>query len=220
MIKYIFFDWGYTLIEKFKNVDNEINKIVSKYGVTWMQVFPIWRNYHYLHSLGRIINNQEKYEQISKLTNIAVVDLEKIGSLLLDSHIFDQVTIDTLNYLYNKGYKLGIISNNIDEDVKYVLQREKIQELFDVIVCSSVSGVRKPAAKIFLDAYKNINKEDYQKILFVSDELSEDIVGSMALGTKTAWLKSNVVNEWRNEEPEIFKVDYVINKISDLQKLL
>ena len=100
------------------------------------------------------------------------------------------------------------------------MQREKIQELFDVIVCSSVSGVRKPAAKIFLDAYKNINKEDYQKILFVSDELSEDIVGSMALGTKTAWLKSNVVNEWRNEESEIFKVDYVINKISDLQKLL
>ena len=28
--KYIFFDWGYTLISKFENVDDKINKILEK----------------------------------------------------------------------------------------------------------------------------------------------------------------------------------------------
>ena len=28
--KYIFFDWGYTLINKFKNVDSEINSILRR----------------------------------------------------------------------------------------------------------------------------------------------------------------------------------------------
>ncbi len=28
--KYIFFDWGYTLISKFENVDDKINKILKK----------------------------------------------------------------------------------------------------------------------------------------------------------------------------------------------
>ncbi len=27
--KYIFFDWGYTLISKFKNVDDKINEILK-----------------------------------------------------------------------------------------------------------------------------------------------------------------------------------------------
>lgn len=219
MIKYIFFDWGYTLIESFVDVDKDIEKILKPYKKSWNEVFKTWRNFHYLHSLGRISKN-EKYEQISKLTGISEIDLEKIGSLLLESHILSKDTSDTIRYLFNKGYKLGIISNNIDEDVKYIINRENIGNLFDTIICSSSVGERKPSAKIFLEAYKNIPKEEYKNILFVSDELSEDIIGSMALGTKTAWICKNTVNSWRKPEPEIFKTDYKIESVKELKNIL
>ena len=220
MIKYIFFDWGYTLINSFVDVDDEIEKIVSKYGKSWKDIFKIWRNYHYLHSLGRISSKQEKYEQISLLTGVSVADLEKIGNLLLESHILESETTETLKFLKDKGYTLGIISNNIDEDVRYIIKREKIEHLFDFVVCSSTVGERKPSAKIFLEAYKNIPKEEYKNILFISDELSEDIIGSMALGTKTAWICKSTVNSWRKSEPEIFETDYKIKSVSELKNLL
>ena len=219
MIKYIFFDWGYTLIESFKDVDNDIEEILKPYNKSWKEIFKYWRNYHYLHSLGRV-SKQEKYEQLSSLTGISVFDLEKIGSLLLESHILKDETKLALEYLNNKGYKLGIISNNISEDVEHILKREKIDSLFETVVCSSSVGERKPSAKIFLEAYKNIPKEEYENILFVSDELAEDIIGSMALGTKNAWISKNTVNSWRKAEPEIFKTDYKIESVSELKNIL
>ena len=69
---------------------------------------------------------------------------------MLESHILDSDTADTIKYLHEKGYKLGIISNNIDEDVRYIINREGIGDLFETVVCSSTVGERKPSAKIFL----------------------------------------------------------------------
>lgn len=37
--KYIFFDWGYTLISKFRNVDDEIDMILAKYNLRWDDIF-------------------------------------------------------------------------------------------------------------------------------------------------------------------------------------
>lgn len=42
---YIFFDWGYTLINKFENVDDKINKILEKYNLQWDDVFKKWKCY-------------------------------------------------------------------------------------------------------------------------------------------------------------------------------
>ena len=49
-----FFDFGYTLISKFKNVDNKINKILEKYNLQWDEIFRKWKNYQILDSLGEI----------------------------------------------------------------------------------------------------------------------------------------------------------------------
>lgn len=220
MIKYVFFDWGYTLIQSFEDVDSQIEEVLKPHGKTWKEIFKVWRNYHYLHSLGRVENNTQKYQQISLLTGVPVSALEKIGELLLESHILDTETKQTIFNLKNKGYHLGIISNNIDEDVKHILLRENIFDAFDTVVCSSTVGERKPSAKIFLEAFKNIPKNEYSNILFVSDELAEDIIGAKALGTKTCWLNSKTVNLWRKQEPEIFETDHKIDKIADLNSIL
>lgn len=219
MIEYIFFDWGYTLIDEFEDVDPQINEILKPFKKCWNDIFKTWRNYHYLHSLGRI-TKAEKLEQISLLTNIPVSSLEQISKLLLDSHILNPKIKETIEYLHQKGYKLGIISNNFDEDVRFILRRENISNLFETVVCSSSVGERKPSAKIFLKAFENIAKKDYNKILFVSDELSEDIIGAIALGTKTAWVCKNTVNAWKKPEPEIFETTYKIESVSDLKNIL
>ena len=109
--KYIFFDWGYTLISKFENVDDKINKILEKYNLQWDDIFRKWKSYQILNSLGKI-TEKEIYEDLSLILNISKEDLEEIDMLLLESHILDEETRNTIIKLHKKGYYLGIISNN------------------------------------------------------------------------------------------------------------
>ena len=97
--KYIFFDWGYTLISKFKNVDSEINNILSKYNVKWDKIFNKWKSYQILLSLGKI-KEDEMYNDLSLLFNIRKKDIQKIENLLLESHILEEITRNLIeNYI-------------------------------------------------------------------------------------------------------------------------
>ena len=56
--QYIFFDWGYTLISKFENVDDKINNLLKKYNLKWDNIFKTWKNYQILNSLGRVTEKE------------------------------------------------------------------------------------------------------------------------------------------------------------------
>ena len=134
--KYIFFDWGHTLISKFKNVDKEIEDILKKYNLQWKDVFKKWKSYQILNSLGKI-TEKEIYKDLSSILGISETDLEKIDMLLLESHILDEEKKQTIIDLYNKGYYLGIISNNSTRNVNYILEREGIKKYFKKIICGN-----------------------------------------------------------------------------------
>ena len=186
--KYIFFDWGYTLISKFRNVDDEIDMILAKYNLRWDDIFKKWKNYQILNSLGRI-SEKEIYKDLSLILNISEEDLEKIDMLLLESHILDNETRETIIKLHERGYYLGIISNNSVRNVEYILEREDIKKYFQKIVISEAVKERKPNLKIYMRAFEEIPKEEYNKIAFVSDELLEDLLGVKILGVKTIWFE-------------------------------
>ena len=114
---------GCTLISKFRNVDKEINEILNKYNLKWNQIFKKWKSYQILLSLGRI-TEKEIYNDLSLILNISKNDLEKIDNLLLESHILDEETKNTIIKFYEEGYYLGIISNNSTKNVEYILERE------------------------------------------------------------------------------------------------
>ena len=181
--KYIFFDWGYTLISKFENVDDKINKILEKYNLQWDDIFRKWKSYQILNSLGKI-TEKEIYEDLSLILNISKEDLEEIDMLLLESHILDEETRNTIIKLYEKGYYLGIISNNSIRNVEYILEREDIKKYFKKIIISEAVKERKPNLKVYMKAFEDIPKQEYNKIAFVSDELLEDLLGVKILGVK------------------------------------
>lgn len=217
--KYIFFDWGYTLISKFKNVDSEINNILSKYNVKWDKIFNKWKSYQILLSLGKI-KEDEMYNDLSLLFNIRKKDIQKIENLLLESHILEEITRNLIRKLYNKGYYLGIITNNSTKNVRYILKRENIEQYFKKIIISEEVKERKPSLKIYLKAFEGIPKEEYEKIIFVSDELLEDLIPAKLLGIKTVWFEQNINNKWKKKEEVLIEADYKINKIEEILKIV
>lgn len=214
--KYVFFDWGYTLISKFENVDNKINRILEKYNLQWDDIFDKWKNYQILNSLGRV-TEKEIYKELSLILNISKKDLEEIDMLLLESHILDKKTKETIIKLYQEGYYLGIISNNSIRNVEYILKREDIKKYFKKIVVSEEVKERKPNIKIYIKAFEDIPKEEYNNIVFVSDELLEDLLSAKILGVKTIWYEQNINNKWKKKETVLIEPDY---KIKTIEKLL
>lgn len=217
--KYIFFDWGYTLINKFRNVDNEINIILEKYNLKWDDIFRKWKNYQILNSLGKI-TEKEIYKDLSLILNIFEGDLERIDMLLLESHILDEETKNTIIQLYEKGYYLGIISNNSIRNVEYILERENIKKYFNKIVISEEVKERKPNLKVYMKAFEDISKEEYSDIAFVSDELLEDLLGVKVLGVKTIWYEQEIDNKWKKKEEILMEPDYKIKSMKELLEIV
>lgn len=217
--KYIFFDWGYTLINKFRNVDNEINIILEKYNLKWDDIFRKWKNYQILNSLGKI-TEKEIYKDLSLILNISEEELEKIDMLLLESHILDEETKNTIIQLYEKGYYLGIISNNSIRNVEYILEREDIKKYFNKIVISEEVKERKPNLKVYMKAFEDISKEEYSDIAFVSDELLEDLLGVKVLGVKTIWYEQEIDNKWKKKEEILMEPDYKIKSMKELLEIV
>ena len=217
--KYIFFDWGYTLISKFENVDDKINNILEKYNLKWDDIFRKWKNYQILNSLGKI-TEREIYKDLSSILNIAEEDLEKIDMLLLESHILDDETRETIVKLYEKGYYLGIISNNSIRNVEYILKREDVRKYFKKVVISEEVKERKPNLKVYMKAFEEIPKEEYSKIAFVSDELLEDLLGVKILGVKTIWYEQNINNKWKKKEEALIEPDYKIRSMKELLDII
>ena len=217
--KYIFFDWGYTLISKFENVDDKINNILEKYNLKWDDIFRKWKNYQILNSLGKI-TEKEIYKDLSSILNIAEEDLEKIDMLLLESHILDDETRETIVKLYEKGYYLGIISNNSIRNVEYILKSEDIRKYFKKVVISEEVKERKPNLKVYMKAFEDISKEEYNKIAFVSDEILEDLLGVKILGVKTIWYEQNINNKWKKKEEVLIEPDYKISSMKEILEIV
>lgn len=213
--KYIFFDWGYTLISKFENVDDRINKILEKYNLQWENIFRKWKNYQILNSLGKI-TEKEIYEDLAVILNISKEDLEKIDMLLLESHILEEETKSTIIKLYEKGYYLGIISNNSIRNVEYIMERENIKKYFNKVIISEEVKERKPNLKVYMKAFEDIPKQEYNKIAFVSDELLEDLLGAKCLGVKTIWYEQEIDNRWKKKEEILIEPDYRIKSFKEI----
>ena len=217
--KYIFFDWGYTLISKFENVDDKINNILEKYNLKWDDIFRKWKNYQILNSLGRV-TEKEIYKDLSAILKISEEDLEKIDMLLLESHILDNETKETIIELYKKGYYLGIISNNSIRNVEYILKREDIRKYFKKVVISEEVKERKPNLKVYMKAFEEIPKEEYKNTVFVSDELLEDLLGVKVLGVKTIWYEQDINNKWKKKEEVLIEPDYKIRSMKELLDII
>jgi putative hydrolase of the HAD superfamily len=91
---------------------------------------------------------------------------------------------ETLTALHNSGYKLGLLS---DFPPEKKLEYLGLSGFWDVINCSEYSGALKPHPLSFTKLIDQMNLPP-EKILYVGNSLSYDVVGAAKAGMKTAWI--------------------------------
>lgn len=188
MPKAILFDLDQTLLDR----NTSLIKFVE-WQVNFFQLVPQQNKQDFIARFIELDNNGSVwkdlvYSQLLEDFNIKSFNVET----LLESYVndfnkfsssFERVP-ETIQNLYNKGYKLGLVSNGkspFQENNFYALG---INEFFSTIIVSEAIGIRKPDIRIFEYACKELGYIP-NECIFVGDNPKADIEGAHKAEMKT-----------------------------------
>lgn len=128
-------------------------------------------------------------------------------------------TIDTLIYLKNQGYRLGVISNGITIKQWEKLVRLNVYSFFDEVITSEEVGAKKPDKLIYDVALRKMNG-DPEKSIMIGNKFKEDALGAVNAGMSAILVNSDVTEEdrayIRKEQLDIT----IIENIGDVNTIL
>jgi len=120
-------------------------------------------------------------------------------------------TLAVLKELKRLQYKLGIISN-FDSRIYSVLQSLEIATYFDSVTISSQTGYAKPDPEIFEAAIRAAGVPA-NRILFVGDNLTDDVQAGAAAGMNTVLIDRNGRHPGSKPVQSIRSLSELLNQI-------
>ena len=138
--------------------------------------------------------------------------LEKLAHLPFPKQEFKVIpgTVEVLQTLKDKGFRLGIVSNHREWLPDY-LKEIGLSQFFETIVVSDIVGVEKPDSRIMQIALDNFSL-DASVCLYVGDH-PFDVLCAKNSGTACAWLAPA---ESALPDSIPYQEDIRINKLNDL----
>lgn len=232
--KAVLFDWAYTLTD-FVDEDNskgfeklsdfmeslgiEIGKFRSGYSIPlklFSEMISKSRECHLEACFDKALNYLLFYFNITiegkttldELLTIYYKELMKLRKVYPD-------TKPTLTALQNWNIKMGIISNTTTPVFMKDFERKSLglDSYFDFTIYSSEFPFRKPHPSIFKLALERLDLPP-EDTLYVGDNLTADVGGSMGVGMRCAWLNREGLANDKGIQP-----DYEIRSLEEILAL-
>lgn len=93
-------------------------------------------------------------------------------------------------------YKLALLSNTMSDTPRIILQRSGLIDHFDVVVCSSDLGIRKPNPHIFQYVLERLGVEP-EEAVHVGDSVEADMEGASRAGIRAVLIRGPDASSWR-----------------------
>jgi putative hydrolase of the HAD superfamily len=127
--------------------------------------------------------------------------------------------IKTITELSQRGYRLGVISNTTSTaDLPRFIAECGLEEYFQVVILSSVSGYRKPSPEIFWQATRAMGIIPAQ-CAYLGNKISSDVVGSRKAGLGMAMIVESLDKPREDERSQAAQPDAVIHTLSELLEI-
>lgn len=229
-MKTILFDFGGTLdtdgihwSEKYWDVYDLFNVPVAKKQYEESYVFSE-NNMINKVKIGDSFFATIKYQVVMQIEYL--LDKKYLGDSLKDdltNKIYNQCINDVLENIevvkrillnLRTDYLLGVVSNfygNLD----FVLRDLKLRNLFDILIDSTLVGVKKPDPRIFQIALDRIGSYPSETIV-VGDSYERDIEPAKKLGCKTIWIDGK---SWTRPK-DTFSADYIVSSVREVENTL
>ncbi len=120
--------------------------------------------------------------------------------------------VEILEFLKEKGFLLGIISNN-DGRTEEKCDEAGIREYFNIIADSTKVGLTKPDSRIFQFVLEKLKLSPYEAI-HIGDLYGSDVLGGLNAGLDVLWLNKSEI-----DGPDGTQVTSVKN-LSEIQTIL
>ncbi len=203
MIKNIIFDWSGTLCNDFMQIYKATMVIFEKYGVPKItpEKYKEENKLLYMEFYNKYIPKLTMKEQDKLFRNA----IRMVGSPKLFSGVKD-----LLEWLYNKGYKMAVLSSSLTSEIKKEIKKSKIGMYFKKVL-GDVYDKRKT-----INALLNSLNFKPKETMFVGDT-AHDIETGKNAGVTTVAITWGYQTKERILEA---KPDYVIEDISELKSIL
>ena len=89
--------------------------------------------------------------------------------------------------IVGQHFRMGIITNGLQEVQRPRLVKSGIDHFFEVIVVSGEIGLAKPDPAYFAYTHQQMNMPDKDRVLVVGDSLYSDMHGGITYGFRTCW---------------------------------
>jgi HAD superfamily hydrolase (TIGR01549 family) len=228
-ISTVFFDFGDTLVEGIPAYLRRITEVLGEFGFHYRyeavaHAFTKADYLIYLDSSSGLLTEDGQYlprflTHFSECLG-AQIDWETMLPKVFrrfDERPYERTLCDgaqkTLQALRDKGYRLGMISNN-DGSCRAKCEMLKIADYFELIIDSAVEGVRKPAPKIFELALERM-KISTQEAAHVGDMYGSDVLGARDVGIKPIWYNTYKTAAFGDYQPE-----HVIERLDQMLEFL
>ncbi len=198
MVKVIVFDFDGTLADTYHTFIDIANNLSGEFGYK-----PV--NFEEQQQLKHL-----SAEDIIKKSEIPLLKIPFILKRIkseLNHKIKELKPIqnipDSLNQLKNEGYSLGIITSNVEKNVRDFLESNELENLFDFVYSGTTLFGKHKIINKLLNTYQLIPGD----VIYVGDE-TRDIHSAKKARVKT------IAVGWGFNSPEIlatYKPDFLIN---------
>ncbi len=227
-IKAIIFDADDTIINH-KECEKQalqylFKKIGKKYSDQYQDIFrPLdWKLWEDATSKTNIIEVEKipeyRFELFFKKVNIEYNNYKKANELFKEgfakTSYLTPNAYEVVKYLYDKGYKIYVITNGIVELQKPRIMNSAIAPYISSIIISEQVGVSKPDCKIFNILLKKEKLKSHE-VIMIGDSLEKDIKGAQNANIKSVWY-----NPYNKNNNYYITPDYQIKDLLEIKKLL
>jgi putative hydrolase of the HAD superfamily len=128
-----------------------------------------------------------------------------------------------IKYLYEKGIKLGIITDGYKITQRNKLKALNIDKYFDCVIVTDELGKEywKPHRKSY-DITKDILGIEYEEMIYVGDNIIKDFITPNKLGINTVLIsrEEGIYSDIEIEIEEIYKPNHYVTTLRDIKKLI
>ena len=232
MVKYqhIFFDLDNTLWDFDRSSILAFDKIYDIFNLINYGI-PSAEHFHHtyfdhnnrlwdLYRQGKIDKEFLKVERFRlPLNDYGIVD-EKLAIDLGESYtdyaarIVSLVpnTMEVLNYLKEKNYKIHLITNGFLEVQSIKMQASGLDKMIDKSFVSEVVGFKKPDHRIFYHAMKNVGAT-LEECVMIGDDLSVDIIPAKEIGMAHIYFNRKKISHHEKLDNEIYDLIEICEKL-------
>ena len=229
---HIFFDLDNTLWDFETNSENAMKVTCSKFLTGKIEFNVFFETYseinHQLWNLYRQngITKKEltrrRFQDTFEKFSIEGVNPEEMNDYYLhvmpDQKLLTEGTIELLDYLKNRFYKMAIITNGFSEVQRRKLETSGLKSYFTGVFISEEVKSPKPEKAIFEHALTSMNARKSQSIM-IGDDWEVDVIGAYRIGMDAVYFRKDTLKEVDIHEEELIGRTKIY-KTGNLKKLL